>query len=185
MPSAKSSVTEQRLNDLIARGGISNVDTVVPDVTVNGTNKALGVYTITGGSISGDGTEHFVGDACGTFTTPATAPTAAQFVVFMDGVGSGTIANFGFPAAWLANNLTGAGWSVHFDLYWTSLSRVVCDIKVWWHNASGGVGAVHSFTVQSLTGVDTSSDKDLTLAFQWTGNGNTLKTEAVHIRRVA
>jgi hypothetical protein len=182
MTSAKSISTENRLDLLIAQSGPAPADVVVPDITATG-NKHLAHMTIPGGTVQGS--ERYEGFGHGTFSTGNPAPTAMTFTVYADGVGSGIIAQLAVPAGGLWINAAGAGWICQFTVLWLDASTASCSLRIWWHTATGAVGSVVYFTVQNLGSIDTSADRDLTLAFGFTGTGVTFRTSGVHIYRVA
>ena len=179
MTSAKSVSTENRLNDLIARCGPVDTDLSIPDISTTG-NKALTVLTIPGGTVQGG--EEYTGKAVGSFSTSA-IPGSATFTVYQDGVGSATLGSLSVPAAGLWNGAANAGWRVYFEVFYISSTEAWVYIEVAWHTAAGAGGSARWFATQDNTVGSTDTDKDLTLAFGFTGSGLTLHTGPAKIER--
>jgi hypothetical protein len=183
MASEKSYDLERRLNALINVIGPVAADVAIADITGAGLKTVSATpQPIPGGSIAG-GFRYEI-DAAGVFSMGATPPTDVTWSVYYGNISTGTdLGDLSVPGAGLYNAAS-AGWGLHADVVWLSVSSCRLRLALDWHTAAGAGGSARWFTCPLTTGLDTTGGHALTLAFNRTGGTSmTLITSYCHFSR--
>lgn len=124
--------------------------------------------------------------ASGTFTLSSTPTNPPTFSVFWGGIAGTQIASLQIPAGDMpAGAVTAAGWFADAEVNWTSATATEVTLTVGWHSGNGVGASLQRFTVIDTTGLSTSGNHNLSLAFQWGTLGSpSLTTNVCRIGRV-
>ena len=148
------------LQQYISGNQLNSVNT--PTVTTTA-NSSLGFMTVPANDVETDCSYHIY--AFGLFTTGASVPSSATFNVYWGGISGVVIGTAAIPT--LTANLSNAGWFADADVTWLSLSEVAVTLRIGWHTAGGIAGSVTWFTTADTTGLDTTTDRNLSLGFKF------------------
>jgi hypothetical protein len=185
MTDSKSAVTEARLNALIAAAGPVPANVAVGNITANGPTE-LTALTVPASTLAA-GVKWTI-EFSGYFST-GTAPGSVTWTVNWGPVGSAIsgaqIATLAIPAAGLLTSASNLGCHVRCTVWGKSATSTGTKLEVGWHTGGGVAASVSWFAVANNTGLTGNVNRDLDLAFAYTGSGMTLTTDAVHIARTA
>ena len=154
-------------------------------ITANGPTE-IAALTVPAGTLAA-GVKWTI-EFSGYFTTGA-APGSVTWTVNWGPVGSAisgaTIASLAIPAAGLIASASGAGCILRCTVWGKSATSTGTKLEVGWHTASGVAGSASWFAVSDNSGLTGGVNRDLDLAFAYTGSGMTLTPDAVQIARTA
>ncbi|HVB42289.1 MAG TPA: hypothetical protein VNF47_06210 [Streptosporangiaceae bacterium] len=105
--------------------------------------------------------------ASGSFSTGTTVPSSATFTVFWGGTAGTSIGGLAVPAAGLWASSSGSAWILNAEINWISTTEAETSVVLHWHTASGVSGSVTWHAVALTTGLSTTGNENLSLAFQW------------------
>ncbi|HEY6493317.1 MAG TPA: hypothetical protein VIZ43_08600 [Trebonia sp.] len=186
MTSPKAYATEARLNALVAATGPVPAKVTVGNITAAGPTE-LTALTVPASTLAA-GVKWTI-EFSGYFSTGGTPPGSVTWTVNWGPVGNAIsgaqIASLAIPGAGLLTSASNLGCRVRCTVWGKSATSTGTVLEVGWHTATGVAGSVSWFATANNTGLTGNVNRDLDLAFAYTGSGVTLTTDAVQIARAA
>jgi hypothetical protein len=184
MASDKALSVEERFGLFYAQAGPDLAQTGIANITVNGPTQ-IAAKTIPP-STAAAGVKFEI-ESEGNFSTGLSAPTAMNFAAYWGPVGSALtgaqLATVAVPAAGLWASASNSGWHLDGTVVFTSATACSCSLRLSWHTGTGVGASVYYFLVGLTSSLTTGVQRDLALAFGYSGAGVTLVSNYCHINR--